>query len=371
MSWAVWITGLPGSGKTAIARAVEAELHRQRVGVQVLELDALRRVLTPTPTYDHMEREAVYRALVFIATTLTCAGRPVVIDATAHRRAWRDLARRSIPRFAEVQLVCPVDVARARERTRPPGAHPPAVYAHAGRPGATVPGVDVPYEHATAPELTIDTTRETVQGAATLIATYTGRFGPCVAPAALTTGWTLWVTGRPGSGKTTLVAGLCERASSRGVAITVVDPGEAMSVIAQGSCTSARDREIVTRAIVLAAKVLNQTGAAVIIDGPAPAASGSRLARELLAPFAQVELMCSPELGRARERGARWGIVPCPTTSGSGATPDLALDYAPAVTPDLTVNTEALASWTAADVVFGVVERLDTEARRISIPVTD
>ena len=69
------------------------------------------------------------------------------------------LARAAIPRFAEVQLVCPLEVCRERERTRPRGHAPRGIYARAGRPGATVPGVDVPYEPALAAELTIDTTR--------------------------------------------------------------------------------------------------------------------------------------------------------------------------------------------------------------------
>ena len=100
----------------------------------------------------------MYRALGYMAATLVEAGVPVLIDATAHRRAWRDPARAAIPRFAEVQLVCPLDVCRERERIRAPGHAPRDIYRQAGRPGATVPGVDVPYEPALAAELTIDTT---------------------------------------------------------------------------------------------------------------------------------------------------------------------------------------------------------------------
>src|SRR5512132_3625711 len=121
MSWALWITGLPGSGKSVIARAAAADLAAHGERVTILELDALRRTLTPTPTYGGAEREAVYRALVMIARSLTRAGRPVIIDATAHRREWRALARSSIEDFAEVQLVCPLEIVRERERTRGPG----------------------------------------------------------------------------------------------------------------------------------------------------------------------------------------------------------------------------------------------------------
>lgn len=166
MSWAVWIAGLPGSGKSAIAQAAAAELQARGEQVMVLELDRIRKVITPEPTYSDAEREAVYRALVYIAAALVDAGVAVIFDATAHRRAWRELARTTIPNFAEVQLRCPLEICRERERTRLPGAAPAGIYDQAARPGATVPGVNVEYEYALAPELTIDTSARSVAEAA-------------------------------------------------------------------------------------------------------------------------------------------------------------------------------------------------------------
>ena len=96
------------------------------------KLDTIRRVITPAPTYSDAEREAVYRSLVYIGACLVDAGLPVIFDATAHRRAWRDLARAILPRFAEIQLVCPLEVCRWREAARPRGAAP-AVPARPGK----------------------------------------------------------------------------------------------------------------------------------------------------------------------------------------------------------------------------------------------
>lgn len=157
VSWAIWITGLPGSGKSTLARAVAETLKSRGIAVKLLELDEVRRVVTPEPTYTEAEREIVYRALAFMARLVTEAGVPVIIDATAHRRAWRDLARRLIPAFAEVQLLCALEVCREREQSRRWGHAPRAVYSRAGKPGATVPGVDVPYEAALRPEVTLRT----------------------------------------------------------------------------------------------------------------------------------------------------------------------------------------------------------------------
>lgn len=157
MSWAIWITGVPGSGKTTLARGVAAALEARGVPVKVLELDEIRRVVTPEPSYSEAEREIVYRALAYMAKLLTEAGVPVLIDATAHRLAWRELARNLIPVFAEVQLLCPLEVCRAREESRRPEHAPRAIYARSGVPGATVPGVDVPYEVSVRAELTLNT----------------------------------------------------------------------------------------------------------------------------------------------------------------------------------------------------------------------
>jgi adenylylsulfate kinase len=51
VSWAIWITGVPGSGKTTLARGVAAALESRGVPVKVLELDEIRKVVTPEPTY--------------------------------------------------------------------------------------------------------------------------------------------------------------------------------------------------------------------------------------------------------------------------------------------------------------------------------
>ena len=99
MSWAIWITGPPASGKSAIARAVTAELQARGHRVKWLELDEARASITPAPRYTDAERDLVYRALGYMAALLVEVGQPVLIDATAHRRVWRDLVRASVSRI--------------------------------------------------------------------------------------------------------------------------------------------------------------------------------------------------------------------------------------------------------------------------------
>jgi len=157
--WATWFTGIPGSGKSTLARLVARKLLHRHVPAQVLSVEMVREVLTARPRYTEEERRIVYGTLVFVSKMLTQNGVNVIIDATANRRSYRSKARRSIKRFAEVYLNCPLEVCMDREKTRKRtfGA-PSRIYAKA-RTGAskTVPGVGVPYEAPLSPELTVDT----------------------------------------------------------------------------------------------------------------------------------------------------------------------------------------------------------------------
>ncbi len=156
--WCVWITGLPGSGKSVVSRALAETLAAKSIRPQILSSDSLRKVLTPTPTYSSAERDIVYAALVYTATLLTENGVNVIIDATGNLKKYRDEARLQIQRFFEVYLECPLNICieRETEREETYGA-PKEIYARAkvGR-APTVPGMGEPYEPPSHPELAID-----------------------------------------------------------------------------------------------------------------------------------------------------------------------------------------------------------------------
>ena len=143
MCFALWLTGLSGSGKSAIARALLEKLHERGVEAAVLESDVMRTQLTPFPRYDEAGRDAFYGLLAAVGTLIVSEGKPVLFDATAHRRAYREAARKGIARFAEVYVDTPLEVCAARDTK--------GLY----RKGAALPGAGAPYEPPLSPELTV------------------------------------------------------------------------------------------------------------------------------------------------------------------------------------------------------------------------
>jgi adenylylsulfate kinase len=157
--FAIWVTGLPASGKSTIVAALRPKLEGLGLTVEVLESDEVRRVITPSPTYSRAERDQFYRALAFFGARLVAYGVTVVFDATANRRAYREFARQLIPRFLEIAIDCPLSVCMERDKK---GTY------HRGARGesSTVPGLQEPYETPLNPDLLVDSTKTNPEAAA-------------------------------------------------------------------------------------------------------------------------------------------------------------------------------------------------------------
>jgi adenylylsulfate kinase len=169
---ALWITGLPGSGKSTVADA----LKKARPEFTVVRMDEFRKIVTPKPTYSDTERDLVYRALIYISKTLTERGIDVIIDATGNLRKWRDFARQLIPGYREVYLKCPIDLCIQREKSRPDTHEAPKDIYKKGGEGWPVPGTVVPYEEPLLPEIVIDTESTSVENAVEKITREIERF---------------------------------------------------------------------------------------------------------------------------------------------------------------------------------------------------
>ena len=156
---AIWITGLPGSGKSTVADEIK-KIHPEFI---ILRMDELRKVVTPEATYSESERELVYRSLVYLAKILTEHGHDVIIDATGNLRRWRWLARQLIPRYAEIYLKCLIEICMEREKERIDTHEAPEEVYKKGAAGWPVPGMVVPYEEPLNPEIVIETDKASIE----------------------------------------------------------------------------------------------------------------------------------------------------------------------------------------------------------------
>lgn len=134
----VWFTGLPASGKTALANEVRQRLLDHTIACCVLDSDVVRQLTAPWLGYSEQARAAFYGVLAGLAGELARQGLVVLVAATAHRRAYRERARRLAPAFLEVWVTTSLEECQRRDDK--------GLYAAARNKPGTLPGVGVPYE---------------------------------------------------------------------------------------------------------------------------------------------------------------------------------------------------------------------------------
>jgi adenylylsulfate kinase len=137
----MWFTGLPSSGKSALARDVRAALSEGGVTSVLLDGDDVRASIHPVPEYSVKARRDFYRTLSCLAALLAKQGHVVLVAATANRRFYRAFARKLAPRFIEVFVDTPLDECRRRNAKGLYGA------------GHALPGEKVPYERPKQPDV--------------------------------------------------------------------------------------------------------------------------------------------------------------------------------------------------------------------------
>lgn len=155
-AFAIWITGLPASGKSTITAVLHSRLEAAGLLVDVLESDAVRHILTPSPSYADDERDLFYRAVAFTGSRLVAHGITVIFDATATKQTYRAFARDLIDQFVEVAVECPLDVCMGRDTK---GTYRKGL---AGQSN-TVPGLQIPYESPQAPDVRIDSVQTSTE----------------------------------------------------------------------------------------------------------------------------------------------------------------------------------------------------------------
>ena len=168
----VWLTGLSGSGKSTIAVALEKRLLERGVRTYILDGDNIRHGLNKNLGFSPEDRTENIRRIGEVARLFTDAGMVALTAFISPYRADRDQVRSLMAAgdFVEVFVDCPVDVCEQRDVK--------GLYKKA-RAGEIkeFTGVSAPYEAPLRPELTIDTSGQSVEESAKQILAYLERQG--------------------------------------------------------------------------------------------------------------------------------------------------------------------------------------------------
>lgn len=160
MSWrsegfVLWLTGLPGSGKTTLANTLWKEFIRNGLRTEILDGDEVRKKISPEIGFSMEDRERHGRRVAYIAKLLSRNGVATVVSLISPFRSTRDYARSIIPGFVEVWINCSLENCMKRD--------PKGLYTKAARgeiPNLT--GVQDPYEPPVNPEVVLNTDIEIV-----------------------------------------------------------------------------------------------------------------------------------------------------------------------------------------------------------------
>ena len=146
----VWFTGLPGAGKTTIAKGVEARLRSMGVPTEHLDGDVLRQTLTRDLGFSREDRAENIARASFVAKLLTRNGIVVLASFVSPYESMRVRARQEIGEFLLVYVKASFASLLARDVK--------GLYRKA-RAGEVrnVTGIDDPFEEPNHPDLVLDT----------------------------------------------------------------------------------------------------------------------------------------------------------------------------------------------------------------------
>jgi len=150
----LWFTGMSGAGKTTLSHRVEQRLRALGAHVEVLDGDVVRTHLSQGLGFSKEDRDENIRRIGFVCELLSRHGVIAIAAAISPYRAARDEVRARIANFVEVYVTCPMEVLVERDAK---GLYKKALAGEI----AHFTGVSDPYEPPLAPEVTIDSSRET------------------------------------------------------------------------------------------------------------------------------------------------------------------------------------------------------------------
>jgi len=168
----IWLTGLSGSGKSTIAVELEHALIENKHQAYILDGDNIRHGLNKNLGFSPEDRSENIRRIGEMAKLFTDANIITITAFISPYRQDRDNARKLFQagEFIEIYVKCPLDVCEQRDTK--------GLYKKA-RKGEVkeFTGISAPYEEPLNPELTIDTSKLSIEESTRTIVAYLEEMG--------------------------------------------------------------------------------------------------------------------------------------------------------------------------------------------------
>lgn len=163
----IWLTGLSGSGKSTIAVELEHALLENKHLAYILDGDNIRHGLNKNLGFSPEDRTENIRRIGEVAKLFTDANMIAITAFISPYRQDRDNVRKLLKEgeFVEIYIKCPLDVCEQRDTK--------GLYKKA-RTGEVkeFTGISAPYEEPLHAELTIDTSKMTVDESTRAVLNY-------------------------------------------------------------------------------------------------------------------------------------------------------------------------------------------------------
>jgi adenylylsulfate kinase len=150
-------------------------------------------------------------------------------------------------------------------------------------------------------------------------------------------GFTVWLTGLPCSGKSTLSLLLASELRDRGCRVEVLDGDIIRTNLSRGLGFTRQDRDINILRIGFVAHLLSRNGVAVIVAAVSPYAAARSLVRQQVARFVEVHVACPAAECQRRDVKGMYARAQAGEIRAFTGVDD---PYEPPDNPEVTVHTE-------------------------------
>lgn len=160
----IWFTGLSGSGKSTIAIALERELHRRGLLCRILDGDNIRSGINNNLGFSEADRIENIRRIAEVSKLFVDTGIITIAAFISPNNDLRKMAAGIIGKedFLEVFVDTPLEVCEQRDVK--------GLYAKARRGEIkNFTGISAPFEAPSCPDLTLDTSKLTVEESVNLL----------------------------------------------------------------------------------------------------------------------------------------------------------------------------------------------------------